>query len=251
MNANSFSKIERKNKSIYVAEQIIQAIRNVDYKPREKLPPERTLAEAMGVSRSSVREALSALQVLNVVESRPGDGTYVRSFAGALDLESQGLALLAKSDSPFMIFEARKAFEMGVVELAIEMATPKDLSTLEEACREMLTCASAGDYEDYLEANLRFHMAIARATGNPVIERTMARFWESTSQRLLIEMLKRYWHDSIENSFGIHEEILHALKVRDKRMAWEATRRHYQEPRDYFLREGGDIAKRVSDRKIF
>lgn len=242
MTEKIFSKIARKNKPFYVAEQIIQAIKDGHYKPGDKLPPERSLAAAMGVSRSSVREALSALQVLNILESRPGDGTYVKESAIEAELEARVLPLLAESDSPFMIFEARNAFEMGVVELAIDRATPEDYSPLDEALQRMRSSAAALDFEGYLKANLDFHMAIARATGNPLIERTMEQFWERTSQELLNAMLKRYWQDSVESSLEIHEEILRAIKDRDKEVARGATRRHYQEPRDYFLQKGGDIA---------
>ncbi|MDR7465382.1 MAG: GntR family transcriptional regulator, partial [Armatimonadota bacterium] len=74
-----FQRILTKKKSTHVAEQILQAIMSGQYRVGDRLPPERVLAEEMGVSRPSVREALSALQIVGVVASRVGDGTYVRS----------------------------------------------------------------------------------------------------------------------------------------------------------------------------
>ncbi len=238
MPGTGFKKIEIKSKPLYVAEQIIQAIKDGRYRPGDKLPPERALAEDMGVSRSSVREALSALQVLGVVESRPGDGTYVGELPEPTGLADRILPLLAESDSPFKIFEARNAFEMGVVELAAENASQDDISRIRQALEDMRRAASGGDFQGYLDANLSFHLAIARATGNVVIERTVTKLWEYTSQELLNQMLKSYWQDNIESSLEIHEQMLLAIERRDKQLAREATRRHYQEPRDYFLGKG-------------
>ncbi|MBI3998745.1 MAG: FadR family transcriptional regulator, partial [Armatimonadetes bacterium] len=73
----AFQRIATKRKSALVAEQLIEAIRSNVYRVGSRLPPERVIAEQMGVSRPSVREALSALQLAGVLESRPGDGTYV------------------------------------------------------------------------------------------------------------------------------------------------------------------------------
>ena len=232
-----FSKIATKTKPFYVAEQIIRAIKRGEYKANERLPSERELAEAMGVSRSSVREALSALQVLGIVETRPGDGTYVKKLPEKVDWESHILPILEESDSPLKIFEARNAFEIGVIELAIVNVSEDDLVLLRKALQEMRTYAAKRDFEGYLKANFEFHMAIARATGNPVIERAMAHFWRNTSQQLLNELLKIYWHENLVRSVEIHERILSAIEKRDRELALEAIRQHYQDPKDYLLSE--------------
>ena len=70
---------QAKKKATYVAEQIIDAIKQGAYQIGDKLPSERDIAKQMKVSRNSVREALSALQILGVIESRPGTGTYIRN----------------------------------------------------------------------------------------------------------------------------------------------------------------------------
>jgi GntR family transcriptional repressor for pyruvate dehydrogenase complex len=107
-----FEKVKTKRKHLFVAEQILSAIKQGLYEPNTKLPPERVLAEKMGVSRNSVREALSALQVLNIIESRAGDGTYVKKLVKDINIESQILPILEKSESPFRIFEARSVLEI-------------------------------------------------------------------------------------------------------------------------------------------
>lgn len=231
----TFRKVMTKGKHHYVANQILHAIRQGVYGPNDKLPPERVLAEEMGVSRNSVREALSALQVLNIVESRAGDGTYVKKLVKDINIESQILPILEESESPFRIFEARSIFEMGVVELAIDTATDEDLAQIEKVLDNMRDRARAGDYDGYLTTNLNFHLAIASATRNPIIENTMSFLWSTTSQRLLNEALKGYWQKKFTSSIEIHEQIFDALKNRDKDSARQAVRRHYEEPKEYLL----------------
>ncbi len=239
----TFAKIETKRKHLYVAEQILKAINDGVYKPGDKLPPERELAEQMQVSRNSIREALSALQVLNIVESKVGDGTYIKKPLEISTLKAQILPILEESDSPFKIFEARGVLEMGVVELAMENADAADIERIHTALKHMEEQADAQNYTDYLKANLDFHLAIAKATANPIVERMMSLLWETTSQRLLNEMLIDYWQKNILSSVEIHKQIFAAIKNHDKEKMRSLIRRHYHEPKEYFsgnLKEGGD-----------
>jgi len=230
-----FEKVETKRKHLYVAEQILRAIKEGIYKPEDKLPPERVLAEEMGVSRNSIREALSALQVLNIVESRTGDGTYVKKSVEKVDIESQILPILEESESPFKIFEARSALELGVVELVIDNASSEDIGRIGAALNHMRECADSRDYKGYLQANLEFHLATAKASKNPIVESTMTFLWKTTEQRLLSEMLIKYWKEKIGSSIRIHEQIFDAIKDRNKELAYKVVHQHYEEPRDYLL----------------
>ena len=75
-----------KSKGAIIAEQILEQIKSGEYQAGSKLPPERVIAEQMGVSRPSVREAVSALHIVGVLESRPGDGTYISETLAIDDL---------------------------------------------------------------------------------------------------------------------------------------------------------------------
>lgn len=240
-----FKRVETKRKHLHVAEQILEAIKEGVYKAGDKLPPERVLAEEMGVSRNSIREALSALQVLNVVEGKVGDGTYIKKSVEGINIESQILPILEESESPFKIFEARSALELGVIELAIDNASSEDIRRTEVALNHMRECAASRDYEGYLQANLEFHLATAKASKNPIVESTMTFLWKTTEQRLLNKMLIEYWKEKIESSIRIHEQIFDAIKDKNKDLAYKVVLRHYEEPRDYLLgtleRERGDI----------
>lgn len=235
-----FKKVEVQRKPLFVAEQVIRAIKEGFYKPGSKLPPERVLADEMSVSRNSVREALSALQVLDIVESRTGDGTYVKESVTDINIDAQILPLLEESDSPVKIFEAMGVLEIGVVELAIHNAKAQDTKELEKALDRMRARVGERDYEGYGQANLEFHLVIAAASKNPVVERTMASLWKSTSQRLLNEILKGYWQERIESSIQIHEELFDAIRDKDYDAANRVVRTHYEETRGYLLGSVGN-----------
>ncbi len=231
----AFEKVETKRKYVAVAEQILRAIKEGVYRVGDKLPSERELAEQMGVSRNSVREALSALQVLKIVSSRTGDGTYVEKAVESLDIESQVLPLLKESESPFATFEARAALEMGVAQLAVEKADAASLKRIERALDRLRQCAAEEDYAGYAQANLDFHLALANATKNPVVTRMMELLWETTSQQLLNEMVEDYWRAHLDQSVRNHERIFQALMERDRGKAAEAVRKHYNDAHQHFL----------------
>ena len=83
----------------------------------------------MGVSRPSLREAISALQIVGILESRPGDGTYVSIPVATEELMHRAVKVLEECDSPFENMQARKALEIGAARLAIEVATDTDLNS--------------------------------------------------------------------------------------------------------------------------
>jgi GntR family transcriptional repressor for pyruvate dehydrogenase complex len=95
----TFDRLEVKNRSTQVAEVILQALRDGRYKPGDRLPSEREMAHQLGVSRPSVREAVAALQMVGVLRSRAGDGTYVGQ-ASPLANQSRISELLRTGSSP-------------------------------------------------------------------------------------------------------------------------------------------------------
>jgi GntR family transcriptional repressor for pyruvate dehydrogenase complex len=86
-----------KKKSSFIADQILRMINSGRYNAGSKLPSERVITEQMGVSRPSLREAISALQIVGVLESRPGDGTYVSAPVASEDLTRRALTVLEDS----------------------------------------------------------------------------------------------------------------------------------------------------------
>src|SRR6056297_2305135 len=108
----NFKKIEEpKRKSSSVAEQIIDAINRLEFALGDRLPSERRIAEQMDVSRNSVREALSALQVIEVVETKAGSGTYVKNLPNEVNI-TNALNMAQAGEDLLEVWEARREVEI-------------------------------------------------------------------------------------------------------------------------------------------
>jgi DNA-binding FadR family transcriptional regulator len=207
-----------KSKSSIIAEQILEMIRAERFRIGDKLPPERIIAEQMGVSRPSVREAISALQIGGILEKRPGDGTYVIHSPDSDDLKNQAITVLEASDSPYDILQARRAIEIGVVRLAIEVATDEDISALKQARKERVEKGRKGNFEEYSMYGKGFHFVIAKATKNRVIINMMDKLLDAMQQPLWINMRKAYYQEDpsrIDQMLEVHDNIVKAIIERD------------------------------------
>lgn len=225
-----FNRIATKKKSAQVAEQVLDRIRRGTYKVGDRLPPERVLAEQMGVSRPSVREALSALELAGIVESRSGDGTYVaRSVPDRLD-EIAALTILEESSSILEALEARRVFERGIVSLAISRVTDQALMPVRAAASDMDQAAADRDYDRFNGANHRFHLAIAAMSGNPVLQATLQPLLAVMRERLALALRRKaYQHhqDYFSRTLRAHKEILAALEAADEAAVLRAIETHF------------------------
>lgn len=219
-----------KKRSAIIAEQVVKKIRNNVYPAGSKLPPERMIAEQMGVSRPSVREAISALQIVGIVHSRPGDGTYVTDSFGSEELATQAFEVLEESDSPLIILQARRAMEIGVARVAITVAGDKEVENIETAWQERYEKGKRGDYDSFLRYGKSFHLSLAHATNNPVIVSIMENLLNATQQPLWVYMRKAYYEagqDRIEKMLQVHNEIVEAIRQRDADRAILAMEEHF------------------------
>jgi len=232
----SFNKIRQKKAYIEISEQIINSIIEGDFDVGDKLPSERQLTDEMDVSRNSVREALGVLQVLNIVETRPGAGTFVKTSPDTKELKALIFPILEESESPLVVFDARKAFEPGVVEQAIGHFDAKDLDMLEQILNNMVSCIKSNNYTDGYEANARFHLHIANTVENIIVRDTMTSLWKRTHNELLREMVISYWKESKDRAMEVHRGIFDAIVQENVTLVKELTRKHYDEPKKYFLR---------------
>ncbi|MCL0050812.1 FadR family transcriptional regulator [Dehalococcoidia bacterium] len=225
-----FERIEHKKRSVYAVEQIIKVIQDGLYKVGDKLPPERVIAEKTGVSRSSVREAFSALKIVGIVESRAGDGTYVKGSPENVNGESHILSVLKENESPSDVLETRRVFEDSIIEFAVDRATDVDIAGIESVLKRMGELADIEDYRRYLEAHRDFHLAIARATRNPVIERVIRLLLDLMRQQLWQEVEEDYYlpkdEQHIKESLEKHHQIYAAIKDKDAKLAREKMREH-------------------------
>jgi GntR family transcriptional repressor for pyruvate dehydrogenase complex len=207
-----------KKKSSIIADQLLNKIRSGEYKIGGKLPSERVIAEQMGVSRPSLREAVSALQIVGILESRPGDGTYVAAPPTNEDVTLKALIALEESDSPFDVLQARRAMEIGVARLAVAVARDEDIRMIKRAWEQKYQMGRRGDYEAYIRAGRDVHLAIARATRNRLIEKLMEELLDAMNQTLWVNMRESFYEehpDRIERMVEIHNNIVAAMEERD------------------------------------
>lgn len=161
-----------KTKKIYqeIMEQLKGMITRGEIHPGDKLPSERDLAESMEVSRASVREALAALAVMGILDIRPGEGTFVRQTNDAETFESLSVLLAVEQNPEAQMMEVRRVLETELAALAALRATDQDLQKIKES---LLIMRSASSIKEAVEADLRFHFAIAEATKNTILLRIM------------------------------------------------------------------------------
>jgi GntR family transcriptional repressor for pyruvate dehydrogenase complex len=161
-----FDEVKHLNISETIVQQVKQLILQGKLKPGQKLPSERVLAGQLGVGRSSVREATSALLALGIVEIRPGEGVFVRSdFPRSTIASVEWSSLLINGHSNDLI-EARIAVETSTARLAAERATPADRKQLRELVAQMSTSL---ELEAFIDVDLKFHLTLAQASQNIVL----------------------------------------------------------------------------------
>ena len=184
-----------------IAAQIRQQMISGKLLPGDKLPSTRELSESFQVGRSTVREALSALKAMGLVEIHQGEGIYVRKINPS-DLEMPSLdALLMSRTTILELLEARKSLEVSNAGLAAEKRTEEDLLAFEDILVRMKN--SLGDEEQGEKEDMLFHLTLARATHNSI----MARLLETISAQMELAIretrrLQMYSNKSVSLQLG-------------------------------------------------
>ena len=219
----TFGVFERDGLPERIAARLILLIGERQLRPGDKLPPERDLAATMQVSRPSLREALRALAMLNVVEIRQGSGTYVSSLRREVLIEHLDF-VFALDDSTFTeLLEARQMLEPGLAAAAATRATDEELAQL-RACVSR-AAAHVDDPEVFLAADLELHQIISAAARNQIIARVMdslTRLGMASRRRTVILPGVR------TQSLQEHQAIVEALARRDPEAAANIMRQHLE-----------------------
>lgn len=232
-----------KSKGAIIAEQILEKIESGEYPPGSKLPAERTISEQMGVSRPSVREAVSALQIIGIIESRPGDGNYVAEHLDFGGLSYQLKNIFDESDSPYEILQARRVFETGAVRLAIEAATDEDIQEITDIWEEKLSLGRSGDYNGYTQMGNKLHLSIARASKNRIVISVIERLLDITDQPLWPRMRELYLEKNpaqVEQTLNIHNRLIKAVQERDSYAAILVVEEHFNLLIEQLYNQNGD-----------
>ncbi len=211
-----------------VADQVAARIADGQYQRGGRLPAERDLAEEFGVSRPTIREAMIALEIRGLVGARQGSGIYVSVAPPERAASAPELDVGA-----FELMEARNLFEGEATALAATSINEAQLADLEALADEM---ERAGDTAAALDADRRFHLAIARATGNSLIASVVEMLWTVREQSpLCVHMFAQARREGVMPRVGEHRAIVAALATRDPQQAREAMRGHLRRVIDDLL----------------
>lgn len=158
-----------KTKKIYeeVIEQVKKLIIDGKLQPGDKLLSERELAETLGVSRASVREAFSAMEMMGIITIRPGEGSFVRQVSYEGMLEPLSFLLQIDIENVMQLLEVRKILEVESATLAATRATSEDVETIRRALNNMVDEVNSGAVGDIADAE--FHFAVVKAAHNPIL----------------------------------------------------------------------------------
>lgn len=220
-----------------VADELAKSIREAVYRPGEKLPAERELAESFGVSRPTVREAMIALEIFGVVEIRHGSGIYVIEPTGAQPAQAEDGAQDGGMNDDlnvgaFELIEARILIEGEMAAVAAAAVTDADIAALNDLIARM----SSGDDEACDEADHEFHEYIARLTDNGALIDTVSNMWALRKQsRLAARIMSRAQGGGRTARVNEHKRIVKALATRDPAAARAAMRHHLEMVREYLL----------------
>ena len=193
-----------------VTQYMLELIEAGRLRAGDRLPPERELADQVGVSRASLRSGLRSLQAMGVVQARQGSGTYI--VAGPPRLGEGPLRFLAALHgfTHDEMFEARAVLEVGASGLAAANARPEQMAAMADEVAAMF--ASVDHPLDYLHHDVRFHRAVAAASGNPVLATLI-----DTLSQLVFELRRETVVRStdVKESAEMHHRIYRAIRAGD------------------------------------
>jgi len=227
----------QEKKSAYVAKWLISAVKKGEWKVGDRLPPERTIAERLNVSRTAVREALSSLQIVGLVESRVGDGNYlVGSIEAEADIDD-ALEAIKENESLVEIWLIRKKLEIIIAHLALRKAEESDILELERCLTAIEQAVNDVDPYAYLSTNSDFHRALAGAAKNPFLRRSVLPLIEITEHQLAREVTKATVRAHRVHLVGIHKRILDAIVNHDEKHIAGIISDHFRSSEAVFLKE--------------
>lgn len=203
-----------------VSQQIELQVQQEGLKPGDKLGTGRTLAERYGVSRTVIRDALAALQERGLIEQRPGVGVFLRD--GSSDAVANLFGQMFRLDAISLkeLVEARFLIEEHNASAAARSATPEMVEQLQEIIEEMRRARTG---RRFIEADARFHEALARAAGNRLLEAVL-----SGLQPLLLDAmtLGLAVESATQSALADHQAIVDAIERHDAPAAHMAMRVH-------------------------
>jgi DNA-binding FadR family transcriptional regulator len=218
--------VKRQTMSKQVVDQIIELLTSRQLSPGDKLPTETELTDLLFVSRPVLREALSSLETMGIIQRKTREGTY---FANKIGSKPFSIMLaLSAGDIP-SVMEARMALELGLVTMAAEKITDSQLTELEALLQSMAT-----NQKNYQDIDREFHRTIAYSANNPILEGSidplLSMFDETLNQ---ISLTDRDHAATLQE----HQDILDALKKKDPIAAYTCMYHHLNHVRAKLMKK--------------
>ena len=213
-------------KKVNVGEQVFEQLKTLLVQGRwrqgEKLPSENELAEQFGVSRITVRQALQKLSALGLIETRLGEGSFVREVQPGDSMNALIPAVYLSGDTMEQVLEFRDIIEVSSVSLAVRRAQPEDTKQLRSILEEMEN--SVGDALRFSELDLEFHLQLGRMTGNDLVVKTQAILYPTLREAMNeIVQLTGY-----EPGIYYHTRLVKSVELRDEASAVKLMREHLE-----------------------
>ena len=219
MESGAIETIRRKLRTDDVEDRILSLITDTPYQIGEKLPVEKELCSMFSVSRSTLREALKSLESRRVVYIKQGSGTYVRSWTPR-DMDPLGIMKTEnKLKTALDLVDVRLMLEPGIAALAAQKAEDEDRKNIMHYAEMVEKCIKEG--KDYLQYDIDFHSAIAKASRNSVIEQLIPII--DTAVMMFVNVTHR---ELTEETVRTHRDIAEAIVSGDARQAEAAMNMH-------------------------
>ncbi|MDR1514410.1 MAG: FCD domain-containing protein [Synergistaceae bacterium] len=224
-----FSRQDSTKKPAIIVRRILDLIDEGTLLPGEKLPNEMEIVRQSDISRASVREALSALELMGIIKRVPGEGTYIseRGLAGKYtpkNILDKFLEDTERVGGSFEALEARMAIEPSVTMMAARRAEPQQIARMEALVEASVGALASHDAWQFMDLDGSFHIAVAEATNNE----TLMEISRDLLKRADVHMWQRYKEDLglLEKTLESHRQILQAIKERDPAKAAFYSEKH-------------------------
>lgn len=235
--------------SARVAETLLGKIRAGELAPGARLPSEDALAKHFGVSRTVIREAMASLRTEGVIATRHGIGAFVR---GAEEPDDTTVDVVTRQsvESLLNVIEVRRGLEAETAALAATRRSEEQLADIRKALERISQAVAQG--ADGVEEDVGFHLAIARATGNPYWVGLVESYAEQIRKAVRVTRANEARRADLARQVRVeHEKIVDAIAAGDAQRARRAAAAHMEHAvrrvtaadRDFWQAEGGELAR--------
>jgi DNA-binding FadR family transcriptional regulator len=208
-----------------IVQQIKSFIKDGKLQPGEKLPPERTLADLLGVGRSSLREAINILETLGFVEVKKREGIFIRTVSSVSMFDPLRQILEEDREKLYELYELRKDIELASIYTAAKLRTKADLTRIEQPLKRMKEKSQDSCFS--LSDDVEFHLAVAQATHNWLRVHILKNIFDLATDYMSLIVQKL-----IEEKTGVfivleqHRNIYQAIQKKDQESARSLMNEH-------------------------